>query len=117
MRAMLDRLIGGIGMRKGRPPVEELTVGDTIDFYRVEEVKSNRGLRLHVEMKLPGAGWLQFEACPVKHQRSLLKLVVYFAPRGLIGVLYWYGLLPMHRLVFKSVIRSLKTEAEETQAG
>ena len=117
MRTMLDRLIGGIGMRRGRPPVEELTAGDTIDFYRVEEVKSNRGLRLRVEMKLPGTGWLQFETRPAKHQTSLLKLVVYFAPRGLIGVLYWHGLLPIHRLIFKSLIRSLKTEAEKTQAG
>jgi uncharacterized protein YbjT (DUF2867 family) len=74
LRATLDRLIGGVGMRKGRPPVQELKVGDTIDFYRVEEVKSNHRLRLHVEMKLPGAGWLQFEACPAKHQTSLLKL-------------------------------------------
>jgi uncharacterized protein YbjT (DUF2867 family) len=116
LRAILDRLIGGIGMRKGRPPVEELTVGDAIDFYRVEKVTSSRGLRLRVELKLPGTGWMQFEACPVKPKTSLMKMVVYFAPRGLTGVLYWYGLLPLHRLIFKSLIRSLKTEAEKTQA-
>ena len=116
LRAALDRLIGGIGMRKGRPPVEELAAGDTIDFYLVEKVTAGRNLRLRVEMKLPGTGWLQFEAGPVKPDASLLKMVVYFAPRGLIGVLYWYGLLPIHRLIFKSLIRSLKTEAEKAQA-
>jgi hypothetical protein len=68
-------------------------------------------------MKLPGTGWLQFEACPVKPQTSLMKMVVYFAPRGLTGLLYWHGLLPIHRLIFKSLIRSLKIEAEKAQAG
>ena len=71
LRAALDRLIGGIGMRKGRPPVEELAAGDTIDFYLLEKVTAGRNLRLRVEMKLPGTGWMQFEAGPVKPDASL----------------------------------------------
>ena len=114
LRAGLDRLLGGIGMRQGRPSLEELATGDTIDFYRVEKVVPGRCLCLRVELKLPGDGWLQFEAHPMEPGTSCLRIVITFAPRGLFGVLYWYGLLPIHRLCLKSLIRSLQSEAERT---
>lgn len=111
MLAALDRLIGGTGMRKGRPPVEKLAVGDTVDFCRVEKISPNRGIRLRLELKLPGDGWLELEAIPF-NDGTYLRAVVYFAPRGLLGLLYWYSVLPVHRLVFRSLIRALKDEAE-----
>lgn len=117
LRAACDRLIGGIGMRKGRPPLDELAQGNTIDFYRVGHVTPDHCLHLEVELKLPGQGWLHFETCPADGGGTHLRLIVFFAPRGLPGILYWYGLLPLHRLIFRSLIRSLKKEAEGERIG
>jgi uncharacterized protein YbjT (DUF2867 family) len=112
LRGMLDRLVGGTGLRRGRRHPEVVRVGDAIDFWRVERVEPNRLLRLRAEMKLPGNAWLQFEATPIDHGQALLGQTAYFAPRGLPGFLYWYTLYPLHRIIFSGLIRSVAHQAE-----
>ncbi|MCF7975909.1 MAG: SDR family oxidoreductase, partial [Phycisphaerae bacterium] len=110
--AQIDRCLGGIGFRKGRPEGRPLQVNDHLDFFSVDHVVPDRILRLEVDMKLPGQGWLEFRARPVTPETTQLVQTVYFAPKGLWGLVYWYGLHPMHRLIFASLLRQLKDRAE-----
>jgi len=114
LRAAIDRIIGGVGMRKGRPETGNINLGDTIDFLRVVKIKPNKMIRLKVEMKLPGNGWLEFEAKPVKDNLTDIVQTVFFAPKGLFGIAYWYLLQPIHRLIFAKIINKLATKAEQT---
>jgi hypothetical protein len=116
LRGMLDRLIGGVGLRRGRRHPINLRVGDALDFWRVEAVEAPHLLRLRAEMKLPGRAWLQFEVDPVKKHGSLFLQTAYFAPKGLAGFLYWYVLYPLHSLVFSGMIAAIARDAERTQA-
>lgn len=109
---MIDRLIGGVGFRRGRRDPEELRVGDAIDFWRVEIIEPGVMMRLRAEMKLPGNAWLQFEAHRHENPDSLLILTAFFAPKGLIGLLYWYGLYPFQGIVFSGLLRKLKEMAQ-----
>lgn len=116
IRGWLDRLVGGVGMRRGRRHPTELRAGDPLDFWRVEEVVPDRSLRLRAEMIVPGRAWLEFEAIETddpQHTRTRLRQTAYFAPRGLFGLLYWYALYPVHGLVFGRMIAALAREAEE----
>lgn len=100
-------------MRRGRRSPDELRVGDAIDFWRVEEVEDNRLLRLRAEMKLPGLAWLQFEVRPEPgNDASLLTQTAFFEPKGLSGLLYWYMLYPIHRLIFPGLIGEIKRRSE-----
>lgn len=106
LRGALDRLAGGVGMRRGRRDPVELGPGDALDFWRVEAVEPGRLLRLRAEMKVPGRAWLQFEA----HEHpegTLLGQTAFFAPKGLSGFLYWYLLYPLHALIFSGLARRL----------
>jgi len=103
-RGFLDRVLGGVGLRRGRRHPDELRVGDALDFWRVEAIEPGRLLRLRAEMKVPGKAWLQFQATPREDGTCLLSQVAYFAPRGLFGWLYWYGLYPLHALIFSGLI-------------
>ena len=115
LRGSIDRLIGGVGMRRGRRDPEELRVGEALDFWRVEEVDPGRLLRLRAEMKLPGSAWLQFETTPINESMSNLTQTAYFASKGLAGLLYWYLLYPIHGLIFSGTIRELVAEAEKAK--
>jgi uncharacterized protein YbjT (DUF2867 family) len=115
LRGMLDRLVGGVGFRRGRRHPTDLRVGDALDFWRVEEVRSAQLLRLSAEMKLPGRAWLQYEVEPVKKYGSLLIQTAYFAPKGLGGFLYWYVLYPIHSLIFSGTISAIVVQAERGQ--
>ncbi|MBZ0102576.1 MAG: SDR family oxidoreductase [Thermoanaerobaculia bacterium] len=106
LRGALDRLVGGVGMRRGRRHPTELRAGDALDFWRVERVEPGRLLRLRAEMKVPGRAWLQFEAHP-HPQGTLLGQTAFFAPKGLGGFLYWYALYPLHALIFSGLARRL----------
>jgi hypothetical protein len=113
----LDRLIGGVGMRRGRRHPEQLRQGDALDFWRVEAVEPNQLLRLRAEMKLPGEAWLQFEARPIDDgqagaMRTDLVQTAYFASRGLMGQIYWYGIYPLHGLIFGQMVQNLGRQAE-----
>lgn len=105
LRGALDRLVGGVGLRRGRRDPDRLRVGDAVDFWRVEAVEPGRLLRLRAEMKVPGRAWLQFESFEngpdeAGTVRSRLVQTAFFAPKGLAGLLYWYLLYPVHAVIF-----------------
>lgn len=112
LRGILDRLVGGVGLRRGRRHPEDVRIGDALDFWRVEAVEPDRLLRLRAEMKLPGVAWLQFKAEPLENGFTYLVQEAFFAPKGLFGFLYWYVLYPFHRLIFSGMIRNLADHAE-----
>lgn len=105
-RGLLDLLVGGAGMRRGCRDPEQLAVGDTVDFWRVEAYEENHLLRLSAEMKLPGRAWLQFEVEPAANG-SMLTQTAIFDPLGLPGLLYWYALWPAHSLIFGGMIKGI----------
>ncbi len=110
VRGAVDRLVGGVGLRRGRRDPRELRVGDALDFWRVEAVEPARLLRLRAEMKVPGSAWLQFETIPADGG-TLLVQTAFFAPKGLPGLAYWYGLYPVHSKIFSGMIAALAAEA------
>jgi hypothetical protein len=112
VRALLDSLLGGVGMRRGRSEGGSLQEGDPLDSFRVDKVEPGRSLRLRTEMKLPGAGWLQFEARPLSVDLTRLVQVVFYAPWGVFGLLYWYLLYPAHRLILAGLLKRLGNLAE-----
>ena len=111
LRGFLDLLVGGVGVRRGRRDPEHLRIGDPLDFWRVELYQPPERLRLHAEMKLPGRAWLEFEVTPTK-QGSSIRQTAIFDPQGLLGLLYWYGIYPLHQLVFAGMLRNLAQAAE-----
>jgi uncharacterized protein YbjT (DUF2867 family) len=113
LRGVIDRLVGGVGLRRGRRHATELRVGDAVDFWRVEAVETGRMLLLRAEMKLPGLAWLQFETAPLGDGRSLLRQNAFFAPKGLSGLVYWYLLYPAHRFIFSGMAQALAQLAEQ----
>lgn len=113
VRGVIDRLVGGVGLRRGRRHATDLRVGDAVDFWRVEAVEAERMLLLRAEMKLPGLAWLQFETAPLADGRSLLRQRAFFAPKGLSGLAYWYLLYPVHRFIFSGMAQSLARLAEK----
>jgi len=110
LRGFLDLLVGGAGFRRGRRDPTSLLPGDTVDFWRVEAFEPNRLLRLFAEMKLPGRAWLQFEV-EEDGQGSIIRQSSIFDPVGLLGLLYWYGLYPLHSLVFAGMLRVIAEAA------
>jgi len=106
LRGFLDLLVGGVGMRRGRAHFEILRVGDTVDFWRVEEHDPNHFLRLAAEMKLPGRAWLEFEVTGDDFS-STIRQTATFDPVGLLGLIYWYALYPLHQLVFAGMLRGI----------
>jgi uncharacterized protein YbjT (DUF2867 family) len=113
LRGVQDRLIGGVGLRRGRRHPNDVRAGDALDFWRVEAVEPDRMLRLRAEMKVPGDAWLQFEARSQSEGETLLLQTAFFAPKGLSGFLYWYLLYPIHGLIFSGMIRNLARWAEQ----
>jgi uncharacterized protein YbjT (DUF2867 family) len=107
LRGFIDLLMGGPGMRRGRRDPVHLRVGDTLDFWRVEEVVEGRVLRLAAEMKVPGRAWLQFDLEPAGPDETIIRQTAIFEPLGLFGLLYWYGLYPLHKLVFRGMLTNL----------
>jgi hypothetical protein len=130
VRGWLDRLAGGVGLRRGRRDAQRLFVGDALDFWRVEERDAGHLLRLRAEMRVPGLAWLEFH---VEHAGSeagagedngrqdgaggatVLRQRATFAPRGLAGHLYWWAIAGFHGIVFGGMIRGI-TRAAETAA-
>jgi uncharacterized protein YbjT (DUF2867 family) len=112
LRGLLDRLVGGVGMRRGRRHPTEVRVGDAVDFWRVETVEADHLLRLRAEMKVPGLAWLQFKIESVEEGHTKLIQTAFFAPKGLFGFLYWYILYPIHAMIFSGMIRQLAQRAE-----
>ena len=113
IRGVLDRAVGGVGLRRGRRDADMVRVGDALDFWRVEAVESGHLLRLRAEMKVPGRAWLQFEMKSVSDDQTQLFQTAFFAPKGLWGQLYWYVLYPIHTLIFSGMIRQVRLRAEK----
>jgi uncharacterized protein YbjT (DUF2867 family) len=110
IRGVLDRLVGGVGMRLGRRSPTELRVGDALDFWRVEAVERPTLLRLRAEMRVPGRAWLQYDVTETA-RGSRLEQTAFFEPKGLPGLAYWYLLYPIHGLIFRGMVRRLARRA------
>ena len=105
LRGLADKLIGGVGLRRGRRDPNHLVVGDAVDFWRVEELILEKVLRLRAEMKLPGLAWLEFRLEKTKLGTKITQTATY-VPKGLLGHLYWWSVFPMHGIVFPSMVKS-----------
>lgn len=112
IRGTLDVLVGGVGLRRGRRDPEHLSIGDALDFWRVEAFEPDRRLRLAAEMRVPGRAWLQFEVEP-KPGGSAVRQTAIFDPAGLWGLIYWYALFPVHRWIFAGMLRRIAALARQ----
>jgi hypothetical protein len=112
LRGLIDELFGGVGLRRGRRHPGELSVGDKLDFWRVEELDPGKRILLRAEMKLPGKAWLEFEIGLGGQESSILTQTARFYPRGLTGIVYWYGIYPVHILVFRRLATAIGKRAE-----
>ena len=112
LRSLMDRMIGGVGFRRGRRHPAELRVGDPLDFWRVEAWSPPNLMRLRAEMKVPGLAWLQFEVMPAGEGECVLTQKALFEPRGLFGLLYWYSLYPVHKVLFSGLVAEIARRAE-----
>jgi uncharacterized protein YbjT (DUF2867 family) len=111
VRGWLDRLVGGVGLRRGRRDAARLRVGDSLDFWRVEEIEPGRLLRLRAEMRLPGLAWLEMYAETDGSGRTRYRQRALFHPRGLLGQAYWWGVSPFHAVVFGGMARNIARAA------
>jgi hypothetical protein len=102
IRGILDKLVGGYGLNRGRRLSQELRVGDALDFWKVVDIKPGKRLLLYAQMKLPGQGWLEFDVQP-----DQLVQTAHFLPRGLLGRLYWYLVLPLHHFTLKDLAQTV----------
>jgi len=107
LRGVLDRMIGGVGLRRGRRDPLHLRVGDSLDFWRVESLEPEQSLKLYAEMILPGKAWLEFKINKLPNGKSQVIQEASYLPRGLGGQLYWFAILPFHGLVFPTMIRNI----------
>ena len=112
-RGVLDKLVGGVGLARGRSNSEKLRVGDAVDFWRVERLDHGTFLRLRAEMKVPGLAWLEFSATPLPDGGSHYYQRAIFFPRGLGGRLYWLAMLPFHGVIFSGMARRITEAAEQ----
>ncbi|MFJ8109459.1 SDR family oxidoreductase [Streptomyces sp. NPDC096132] len=111
VRGWLDRLSGGVGLRRGRRDASRLRVGDSLDFWRVEEIEPGRLLRLRAEMRLPGLAWLELYAETDGSGRTRFRQRALFHPHGLLGHAYWWSVSPFHALVFGGMARNIARAA------
>jgi uncharacterized protein YbjT (DUF2867 family) len=109
LRGFLDKLVGGVGLRRGRTNASDIRPGDTLDFWRVLYAsKAGKRLLLFAEMKLPGDAWLEF-----RFKDDLLVQTATFRPRGLLGRLYWFSVLPLHGIIFRGMINRIAGKGEK----
>jgi uncharacterized protein YbjT (DUF2867 family) len=113
LRGLIDRFFGGVGLRRGRRDPLNLRIGDSLDFWRVEELERSVRLKLYAEMILPGKAWLEFTIVEDQGKR-IVRQEASFSPRGLGGQLYWYAVLPFHFFVFPTMLRNLIRKANRT---
>jgi len=110
LRGAMDRMVGGVGLRRGRRDPADLRVGDTVDCWRVEILEPSRRLRLAAEMRLPGRAWLEFEVTG-DSAGSTIRQTASFDPVGLLGRAYWYAVYPLHQFVFNGMLRGIAAAA------
>jgi uncharacterized protein YbjT (DUF2867 family) len=107
LRGLMDRMVGGVGLRRGRRDPLKLREGESLDFWRVEAIERPNLLRLRAEMKLPGLAWLEFRVEKTSQGKTLLTQRALYHPRGLFGHIYWWAVFPMHGIVFPSMAKKL----------
>ncbi|MFF5565514.1 SDR family oxidoreductase [Streptomyces sp. NPDC012623] len=117
VRGWLDRFAGGVGLRRGRRDAQRLRVGDSLDFWRVEEIEPGRLLRLRAEMRLPGLAWLELRADRDDDGRTVFRQRALFHPRGLLGHAYWWSVSPFHSVVFGGMARNISRAAVALENG
>ncbi|MFI9272180.1 SDR family oxidoreductase [Kitasatospora sp. NPDC052896] len=117
LRGWLDRLVGGVGLRRGRRDPRRLRVGDSLDFWRVEEIEPGRLLRLRAEMRLPGRAWLELTVTDAAEGRCVYRQRALFRPHGLAGHAYWWTIAPFHALVFGTMARNIAHRARQLMAS
>jgi hypothetical protein len=115
VRGAMDRMAGGVGMRRGRRDPDELRGGDALDFWRVESLRPGEELVLRAEMKVPGEAWLEFRVAP-DAAGSRIEQRARFRPAPFWGRAYWYSLLPMHAIVFRGMLHAIARRAERSSA-
>lgn len=111
IRGWIDLIFGGVGLRRTRRKPEYFVVGDTLDWWRVMESEPNARVKFQAEMRLPGSAWLEFQVSQFGDY-SRITQTAGFTSNGLIGNLYWYSLLPLHKLIFKGMINKICKKAE-----
>lgn len=112
LRGIVDTWMGGAGMKRGRRDGETCVTGDVIDGWTVDTYEPDKRLRLTADLKLPGRGWLEFEITPLDGgRRSFIRQTATFDPRGLLGPLYWYALLPVHNVMFDGMLKHIARRA------
>ncbi|MFY9232574.1 MAG: DUF2867 domain-containing protein, partial [Candidatus Nanopelagicales bacterium] len=117
IRGLMDRAVGGVGLRRGRRDPYHLQVGDAVDFWRVEERLPPNLLRLRAEMKMPGRAWLEFRVEPLPNGGTrLIQRAVYW-PKSLLGHAYWWSVAPFHAFVFPPMSRHIVQSAETRAAS
>jgi len=107
----MDRLMGGPGDQRGRRDPDQVHAGDALDFWRVLAVQPNQRLRLLAEMKVPGVAILDFQLTPEGPDRTRLTQTAWFVPRGLLGLLYWWAVTPLHNFVFTGMLTGIARAA------
>jgi uncharacterized protein YbjT (DUF2867 family) len=107
IRGFIDKMIGGVGLKRGRRDQDNLRIGDSLDFWKVVDIKENERLLLFAQMKLPGSAWLEF-----KIKNNKLIQTAYYYPKGVFGRIYWYALIPIHYFVFNNMIKSIVKNAK-----
>jgi uncharacterized protein YbjT (DUF2867 family) len=112
LRGLLDRMVGGVGLRRGRRHPENVREGEAVDFWRVDRVVPDEMLRLRAEMRLPGQAWLEWHIVPADGGADLVQ-VARFRPRGLMGRLYWFVMAPFHSVIFPRMACRIAATAEE----
>ena len=115
LRGLLDRMVGGVGLRRGRRDPRSLRIGDSLDFWRVENLEKEKTLRLYAEMILPGKAWLEFNLSE-RDGKTVVSQDALFAPRGLGGQIYWYLVSPFHLFIFPTMLRNIVKAAKKSQA-
>lgn len=115
LRGFIDRVVGGVGLRRGRRDAERLAAGDALDFWRVASVKENDHLSLAAEMKVPGLATLDFSVKAIDPNLCELTQHARFQPRGLAGILYWYALIPLHEYIFGGMLKKIARIAQKMQ--
>ena len=116
LRGAIDTLVGGPGLRRGRRDPERVAFGEALDFWRVTAIAADRRLELRAEMRLPGRAWLEFEVVP-EGSGSRIRQTAVFEPSGLAGLAYWYGIYPLHSLVFGGMLRGIARAADTLPAS
>jgi hypothetical protein len=117
LRGIMDRLVGGVGLRRGRRHPTEIGVGDALDFWRVLEVDPPQRLLLVAEMKTPGEALLEFQISSLENGQVELQMLSRFLPRGLFGILYWYGLYPFHQWIFYGMLKAIAKSIQKPLAS